>query len=33
MNLLKLTIANGPSMGGSLYLNKDKYSRNGYSRS
>ena len=24
MNLLKLTIANGPAMGGSLYLNKDK---------
>lgn len=24
MNLLKLTIANGPEMGGSLYLNKDK---------
>lgn len=24
MNLLKLTIANGPEKGGSLYLNKDK---------
>lgn len=24
MNLLKLTIANGPEMGGALYLNKDK---------
>ncbi len=24
MNLLKLTIANGPEKGGSLYVNKDK---------
>ena len=24
MNLLKLTVANGPEKGGSLYVNKDK---------
>ena len=24
MNILKLTIANGPEKGGSLYINKDK---------